>query len=359
MSTAYINRIGSAVPGNDIHAPFIAFARTLLTDDKPRAVFDRMAERSGIMHRYSDLRPGNLAAGQVDRDGFYTPGRFPGTAARMARYETQALALALRAVAMLDITAERERITHLVVASCTGFTAPGLDVQLGERLGLPAGVARTLIGFMGCSAAIPALRLAQQAVRSDPEARVLVINLELCTLHLQETGDIETMLSFLLFGDGCAAALVTADAGGIALRDFRAAVIPDSQDLITWQIGEAGFRMFLSGKVPGRIAQTLRQELARPEDGSLLRGEGTEAIDLWAVHGGGRTVLDAVEVGLGLDGRALRHSRAVLRDYGNMSSATVMFVLARMLADGMAGQRGFAMAFGPGMVVETFRFHVV
>jgi predicted naringenin-chalcone synthase len=216
-----------------------------------------------------------------------------------------------------------------------------------------------LIGFMGCSAAIPALRLAQQAVRSDPEARVLVINLELCTLHLQETGDIETMLSFLLFGDGCAAALVTADAGGIALRDFRAAVIPDSQDLITWQIGEAGFRMFLSGKVPGRIAQTLRQELARPEDGSLLRGEGTEAIDLWAVHGGGRTVLDAVEVGLGLDGRALRHSRAVLRDYGNMSSATVMFVLARMLADGMAGQRGFAMAFGPGMVVETFRFHVV
>jgi predicted naringenin-chalcone synthase len=359
MSTAYINRIGTAVPGNDIHAPFIAFARTLLTDDKLRAVFDRMAERSEIMHRYSDLRPGNLAAGQVDRDGFYTPGRFPGTAARMARYETQALALALRAVAMLDITAERERITHLVVASCTGFTAPGLDVQLGERLGLSAGVARTLIGFMGCSAAVPALRLAQQAVQSDPEARVLVINLELCTLHLQETRDIETVLSFLLFGDGCAAALVTADVGGIALRDFRAAVIPDSQDLITWQIGDAGFRMFLSGKVPGRIAQTLRQELARPEDGSLLRGDGTQATDLWAAHGGGRTVLDAVQVGLGLDGRALRHSRAVLRDYGNMSSATLMFVLARMLADGAAGQRGFAMAFGPGMVVETFRFHVV
>jgi predicted naringenin-chalcone synthase len=359
MSTAYINRIGTAVPNNDIHVPFIAFAQTLLTDGKLRAVFDRMAERSEIMHRYSDLRPGNLAAGQVDRDGFYTPGRFPGTAARMVRYETQALALALRAVAMLDITAERERITHLVVASCTGFTAPGLDVQLGERLGLSAGVARTLIGFMGCSAAIPALRLAQQAVRSDPEARVLVINVELCTLHLQETGDIETVLSFLLFGDGCAAALVTADACGIALRDFRAAVIPDSQDLITWQIGDTGFRMFLSGKVPGRIAQALRQELARPEDGSLLRGEGTQAIDLWAVHGGGRTVLDAVEVGLGLDGRALRHSRAVLRDYGNMSSATIMFVLAQMLADGTAGQRGFAMAFGPGMVAETFRFDVV
>ena len=361
MITAHINRIGTAVPANDIHAPFIAFARTLLTDDKLRAVFDRMAERSGIAHRYSSLRAGNVSAGEVDADGFYRRGRFPRTGARMVLYETQALELALRAVDALGIAAERQRITHLVVASCTGFTAPGLDLQLGERLGLRADVARTLVGFMGCSAAVPALRLAQQAVRSDASARVLVVNLELCSLHLQEVSDIETVLSFLLFGDGCAAALVTADATGIALRDFRAAVIPDSQDLITWQIGDEGFRMYLSGKVPGRIAGALRDELARAadDDAGLLRGEGTQAIGLWAVHGGGRTVLDAVEVGLGLDSSALRHSRAVLRDYGNMSSATVMFVLARMLAEGTAGERGFAMAFGPGMVAETFRFSLV
>ena len=359
MITAHINRIATAVPANDIHAPFIAFARTLLTDDKLRAVFDRMAERSGIAHRYSGLRAGNVAAGDVDADGFYRRGRFPRTGARMVLYETQALELALRAVDALGIAAERQRITHLVVASCTGFTAPGLDLQLGERLGLRADVARTLVGFMGCSAAVPALRLAQQAVRSDASARVLVVNLELCSLHLQEVSDIETVLSFLLFGDGCAAALVTADATGIALRDFRAAVIPDSQDLITWQIGDEGFRMYLSGKVPGRIAGALRDELAQAGEGGLLRGEGTQAIDLWAVHGGGRTVLDAVEVGLGLDAPALRHSRAVLRDYGNMSSATVMFVLARMLAEEIAGERGFAMAFGPGMVAETFRFSLV
>jgi predicted naringenin-chalcone synthase len=359
MITAHINRIGTVVPDNDIHAPFIAFARTLLTDDKRRAVFDRMAERSGIAHRFSALRAGNLQAGEVDADGFYRRGDFPGTNARMKLYETQALALALRAVARLGIDDERAHISHLIVASCTGFTAPGLDLQLGEKLGLRADISRTLVGFMGCSAAVPALRLAQQAVRSDPAARVLVINLELCSLHMQETDEIETVLSFLLFGDGCAAALVTAEPTGIALRDFRAAVIPDSQDLITWQIGDQGFRMFLSGKVPGRIAQALREELVSPGDTGLLRGEGTQAIDQWAIHGGGRTVLDAVEIGLGLEPTALRQSRAVLSDYGNMSSATVMFVLQRMLAEGATDDRGFAMAFGPGMVAETFRFQLV
>ncbi len=359
MTTAYINRIGTAVPAHDIHTPFIAFARTLLADAKPRAVFDRMAERSGIAHRFSVLRPGIIEAGEVDADGFYRRGDFPGTGARMALYEAEALNLAVRAVEALDMGHERDRITHLIVASCTGFTAPGLDLQLGQKLGLRQDVSRTLVGFMGCSAAVPALRLAQQAVRSDPSARVLVVNLELCSLHLQETDEIETVLSFLLFGDGCAAALVTADEGGIALTDFRNAVIPDSQDLITWQIGDQGFRMFLSGKVPGRIAGALRHEMLRNDDGGLLRGEGVGAVELWAVHGGGRTVLDAVEVGLGLEPAALCHSRAVLHDYGNMSSATVMFVLKRMMEAEPGRKRGFAMAFGPGMVAETFRFRLV
>ena len=356
MTTAYINRIGTAVPAYDIHAPFVAFARTLLTDEKRISVFDRMAERSGIARRYSAFCPGNLAAGEVDREGFYRRGQFPGTDARMRRYETDALSLAMKAVSALDLGGECQRITHLIVASCTGFTAPGLDLQLGEALGLSASLSRTLVGFMGCSAAVPALRLAQQAVLADPAARVLVVNLELSSLHLQETPDLETILSFLLFGDGGTAALVTADETGIALHDFRSAVIPDSQDLITWQIGDQGFRMFLSGKVPGRITQALRAERERADDGGLLRGQGTQATDLWAIHGGGRTVLDAVETGLELDSTALRHSRAILHDYGNMSSATVMFVLARMLAERNGAQRGFAMAFGPGMVAETFRF---
>ena len=344
---------------HDIHAPFVAFARTLLVGERDRRLFDRMAERAGIAHRYSIFPEGNLAAGEVDATGFYRRGEFPGTAARMARYRPEALELALRAVEAIDIGAERHRITHLIVASCTGFVAPGLDLLLAERLGLARDVERTIVGFMGCAAAVPALRLAHHAVRSDPAARVLVVTVELSTLHLQETDSLESVLSFLLFGDGAAAALVTAEPAGIALEDFRATVIPETKGLITWRIGDQGFDMFLSGDVPLRIAQALRQELAAGEDG-LLRGSQTADIALWAVHGGGRTVLDAVEAGLALDPAALRPSREVLHDYGNMSSATVMFVLHRMMraVPQSAAQPGIAIAFGPGMVAESFRFRL-
>ncbi len=366
MTTPHINRIGTAVPGQDVHLPFLAFARTLLADDRARTIFDRMAERSGIAHRYSNFRPGDLEAGEVDADGFYRRGAFPSTAARMRLYAPLAKALALRAIDALDLGGERHRITHVVAASCTGFTAPGLDLHIAQALDLPANVGRTLIGFMGCSAAVPALRVACDTVRADPAARVLVVNCELSTLHLQETSDLETVLSFMLFADGASAALVTADPAGLAIDDFRSVVLPGSADLITWHIGDQGFDMHLSGKVPGRIAAMLRAELegdgsgAGGGDGGLLRGEGTQAYDLWAVHAGGRTVLDAVEIGLSLDRHALRHSRAVLHDCGNMSSATVMFVLARIMAQvrgGGEGGRGLGMAFGPGMVAESFRFH--
>lgn len=356
---SFINRISTAVPPNDVHLAFLGFARTMLADERARTLFDRMAERSGIAHRYSYFRPGRLEAGEVDADGFYQRGRFPGTGARMRQYEPWALQLALAAVARLELGAAAvASITHLVVASCTGFSAPGLDLQLADRLGLDQGVARTIIGFMGCSAAVPALRTAHQIVASDPAARVLVVNCELSTLHLQETADLETVLSFMLFADGCAAALVTAEPVGIELLDFRAKTLPDSAGLITWHIGDQGFDMHLSGKVPGRIAQALRAELGEDGPGGLLRGHGTQAVDLWAVHAGGRTVLDAVEIGLGLPASALAQSRQVLRDHGNMSSATVMFVLAAMLAVPQPGARGLTMAFGPGVVAETFRFQM-
>lgn len=355
MTTAHINRIGTAVPDHDIHTDFVKLARTLLPDAKTRTVFDRMAERAGISHRYSYLRAGRLDAGEVDAVGFYQRGRFPSTAARMALYGPQALQLAREAAVQLgdDLRA----LTHLIVASCTGFTAPGLDLQLIGALGLRPDIERTIIGFMGCAAAVPALRTAHHIVRSDPRARVLVLNLELSTLHLQETADLEKVLSFLLFGDGASAVLVTSEPHGIALDEFRAVVIPDSEGLITWHIGDQGFDMYLSGQVPARIMRALKEELTTPNADGVLRGRTLADIDLWAVHAGGRTVLDAVEAGLQLDPHALDASRAVLNDYGNMSSATVMFVLQRLLQTAATG-RGMAMAFGPGMVAETFRFRL-
>jgi len=354
MTTAYVNRIGTANPPHDVHDAFVALGRGMLVNDKARVMFDRLVSRAAIDHRWSHFQPGVPGAEDVDSTGFYRRGAFPTTGARMKVYARDAVALALAAVADAGITAE-DGITHLIAVSCTGFTAPGLDQLIAERLGLGGALERTMIGFMGCYAGVPALRAARHIVRSDPQARVLIVNVELCSLHMQEVSDLETVLTFLLFGDGATAALVTAEPHGLALHDFRSATLPDTQDLITWSIGDQGFDMHLSGQVPGRIATALRAEADRNDPDGLMRGDDPRDIALWAVHAGGRTVLDGVEQGLRLAADALDYSRGVLRDVGNMSSATLMFVLARILAGESAG-RGIAMAFGPGLAAETFRF---
>jgi predicted naringenin-chalcone synthase len=267
----------------------------------------------------------------------------------MARFESDALTLAMQGIAALNIEHHRDRISHLIVASCTGFSAPGLDFQIMRAAGLADTVERSIIGFMGCFAAVNALKLARHIVRSEPEAVVLVVNLELSSLHLQEAfQEIPKMLSFLLFGDGASACLVSAEPVGLAMDRFRAAVIPRSEALITWHIRDSGFEMHLSGQVPGRIRRWL------PVHGPALLGNRRP--ELWAVHAGGRSILDAVQQALALPPEALRYSRGVLRAFGNMSSATLIFVLDRILSDPDARGDGIAMAFGPGLTVETFAF---
>jgi predicted naringenin-chalcone synthase len=207
---------------------------------------------------------------------------------------------------------------------------------------------------MGCYAAINALKSARHIVRSEPGARVLVLNLELCSLHFQETSELEQVLSFLVFADGCAASLVSAESMGLAIDSFLALNIPATGHLITWRIGELGFDMHLSGQVPGEIGGALRQL-----GGQVTHGRDPLDIDLWAVHPGGRSVLDAVEKGLALPVDALSASRSVLTQFGNMSSATVMFVLHEIMQRAQSGQRGCAMSFGPGLTAETMLFHAV
>ena len=248
--------------------------------------------------------------------------------------------------------AERAGVTHVLITTCTGLYAPGLDFEAVEHLGLRPDVERTVIGFMGCYAAINGLKTARHILRSEPSSRILMVNLELCTLHLQETSDLEQVLSFLVFADGCAASLLSTEPTGFALDSFRAILIPDTRELITWKIGGIGFDMLLSGQVPGAIGKALERtgtEIVAP-----IRKED---IHLWAVHPGGKSVLDSVERGLSLPPNALNCSREVLDRYGNMSSATVMFVLERLLAEAQPGQQGCAMAFGPGLTAETMLFH--
>lgn len=350
---AFVNAVGTAVPDHDIHRSFLEWAERRV-DGRELAIFRRMAGRSGITRRWSVLPECETDGRPTFGGGFYGEAS-PSTATRMRVYAKAAPALALQAIAELDRQTSVQDATHLVVASCTGFVAPGIDQIIASRLGLHPDVERTLVGFMGCYAAVAALRAAYHIVRSEPGARVLVVTVELSTLHLQYTDDVEELLAMMQFGDGAAAALVSAEPKGIRLSRPFAAAIPGSEGLIRWTIGDTGFSMHLSGAVAGHIATALQDPSVRY---GIFGRIFTDEIDTWAVHAGGRSILDAVQRALDLPDDALQASRAVLSAYGNMSSSTLMFVLAGLL--GLPDRRrGLALAFGPGLAAEGFHFERV
>lgn len=352
MTCAYINQVATAVPEFEVHSHFENFARQMVRE-RHRPLIERMIQRSGIDTRYAVIEPRShgTSNSQLDAAGLFKRGAFPTTGDRMAIYDREAVGLAARAVAGLGDAIGG--ITHIVVTSCTGFAAPGVDLQLLEMLGLPLTTKRTIVGFMGCYAAINGLRIADDAVRADPSARVLLVSVELCSLHLQETDDLETLLSFMIFADGAAAALITAEPDGLELTGFRTALMPAARDLITWHIGDQGFDMRLSGEVPKALADAL------PGAVDDLTDHATDTIDLWAIHPGGRSILDACDRALQEISPDLDPSRTVLRQYGNMSSPSVLFVVAEIMARSPPpGAAGLGMAFGPGLTAEGFTFAV-
>ena len=264
---------------------------------------------------------------------------------------------------------EASDVTHVVTVSCTGFYAPGPDYALVRELGLSPRTQRYHLGFMGCYAAFPALRAARDFCRSDARAVVLVVCVELCSLHLQASDDPDTIVASSVFSDGAAAAVVTgrevAGSPGAAVLDldaFETTLTAVGEGDMAWTIGDHGFEMVLSRYVPAIIGEHIHGALA-PLLGAdpVLVGRPAAAVDLWAVHPGGRSILDKVQQALSLSDAQLEASRATLAEHGNMSSATVLFVLRRLLhadppADtpaGPAGQRVCAMAFGPGLTVES------
>ena len=353
--SVFVNQIATAVPRCDMHQRFLAFAPQLAPAQAK--VFNRMAGRAQIDHRFSVLTP-HEDNHLLDSDGFYTLGHFPTTQARMQAYQRYAFPLAQQALDDLQTHLQTQwgplnQVTHMVLTSCTGFYAPGLDMEILTHYGLKPQTQRTIIGFMGCYAAVNALKCAYHIVRSDPSAKVLVLNIELCTLHLADTHDLETLLCFLLFADGCAASVVSAEPIGIKLNRFYADVLPDSADQITWLVGNSGFDMTLSGQVPATLGRHLPPRLS-----ALLDGAAVDQVMHWAIHPGGRSVLDGVEQALGLPDEALAASRQVLRQFGNMSSPTLMFVLKALQARKQPGP-GCAMAFGPGIAVESLLFDLL
>ena len=355
-----LRAIGTATPESSVAQDLAAEALARVSADpeaarKARVLGrrSRIARRSSVLGTLDALTP--LGKRLLDPD--CEP---PRTSERMEEYARLAPALA-RAAATAAFARDRVvgpgDVTHVIVVSCTGFLAPGLDVLLARDLGIPARAGRTLVGFQGCHAALSALRLAEAIARADDRAAVLACCVELCTLHLQRAATDDAILAGTLFADGAAAAIV----GGAALRPpveqapLRIArtatrLVPDTLGGMAWRVGDTGFEMGLSAYVPdllGHDAKPALQEMLGLRDaeiGSLF----------WAVHPGGAAILDALERALGLPAPALSPSRDVLARHGNMSSATVLFVLEEILRRGGRGP-GIALAFGPGLTIEACR----
>jgi predicted naringenin-chalcone synthase len=275
----------------------------------------------------------------------------PTTRDRMQHYEWYAgpLALAAARKALLSATVAAERITHLITVSCTGFHAPGVDCELIEGLGLQRGIHRTHVGFMGCHGALNALRVAHAFAGADPTAHVLLCAVELCSLHFCYRWDPSRVIANALFADGAAAVVGVAGSGHWRLTANGSFVFPGCADAMTWLIGDHGFEMALSKKVPSLIAANLRPWLAEWLLGHDLR---LDDVGSWAIHPGGPKILSAVAEALGLTPEATRDSREVLRDYGNMSSPTVLFILER-LRERRAKLPCVALGFGPGLTAEV------
>jgi predicted naringenin-chalcone synthase len=289
----------------------------------------------------------------IDVGAFY--GHARSTGERMAAYRPLATALGAEALgATLAACVDGGPPTDLLTISCTGYSAPGLEIEVARALGLPGDVRRLAIGHMGCYGALVGLRQAMALARAQQASRVAVLSVELTSLHFAATADLEVLTSFALFGDAAAAALIgmVGDGGGPALVDAYCMADYASADQMSWTIGDHGFVMGLSPRVPVTLRRHVSAAVAR-----LLTPHGLERGDVahWIIHPGGPSILQAVQGKLELSDAQMQPNWEVLAEYGNCSSATVLLILDRLLREGRArpGDWGVMMAFGPGLTLET------
>ena len=361
---AYLHDIQTVTPEQAYPQTFLAERmKTALGGERfTERLLDRVYRQSGIETRHSVLTdaddPENALLFQTDGSM-----ASPGTRARNEVYTREAKELfykaACRSLRASDLNPDA--VTHVITVSCTGFFAPGPDLELVKRLNLKPSVMRFHVGFMGCYAAFPALKMAKAFVEADPEAVVLVASVELCTLHLKNRTDPDNLIAASVFADGGAAAMVSAKRPeqGYNLEHFYSSLVTEGETDMAWTVGDEGFDMVLSSYVP-KLLEANIEDAAKP----LFAAAGItkEDIGSWAIHPGGRAILDKVERGLALSKDALNVSRDVLRHYGNMSSATILFVLEKMLfaptktltkTATETPRHVYAAAFGPGLTVES------
>lgn len=351
--------IGTAVPPfahqQDAILPFMQHIYALTEEDRRKLRF--LYHQSGIQTRYSVISDYSRPAREWK---FYPPTEnldpFPSLEQRMRWYHQYAAPLSLDAIRRcLAGKINPREVTHLITVSCTGMSAPGLDLELMELIDLPKTVFRTSINFMGCYAALHALKIADAFCRTDAAAKVLIVCTELCTLHFQQEPTTDNITSSLLFGDGSAAALVVGDTHkgkGVKIDEFYSEIVTKGKKDMSWELSSTGFQMVLSSYVPDLIEEDFAALVKRALNKSNNR---QEAITHWCIHPGGRKILESIHKSLQFTNGHLDLSYEVLKEYGNMSSPTILFVLERIMdrLDYTQPNKIFGAAFGPGLTMET------
>src|SRR5262245_55041027 len=363
--TLAILGIGTAVPGDSVtQQEGQQIARWVCCHNSEQAAWlPHIYENSGIDKRHMCLGRAILRdvldETQTSKSVFLprnrSDDRGPTTSQRLELYRTAAPALAIQASAevLKQSGLQPDEITHLVTVSCTGFNAPGVDVAVIKALDLPATTQRTHVGYMGCHGALNGLRVAKAFSDADASARVLLCAVELCSVHYHYGWDPQRVIANALFADGAAAIVAGPDsiAPGPAWRlaASGSCLIPDSEQAMSWTIGDHGFEMTLSKQVPSLIAKHLRPWLTQWLAVCSVR---LEDVASWAIHPGGPRILDAAVESLGLDHLAAKPSRDVFAAYGNMSSPTVLFILDELRRSN-APRPCVALGFGPGLNAEA------
>lgn len=372
----YLHALATAVPPASYSAAWASELMQRHVSGRPatRRIIRSLYRNSGIEKRHSvvdDWGQAPATTGTRTEPLFFGPDGArlptPGTEARNRVYTREARGLFERVARdLVDTTPgfAAADVTHVITLSCTGFFAPGPDIHVVRALGLPGSTQRYHVGFMGCYAAFQGLKMAEAFCRADPDAVVLVLSVELCTVHLQFNDDTDDLLAGALFADGAAGALVSArppegagDRPVLEFGGFHADLAVEGEDDMAWTVGDQGFKMRLSTYVPAIIEANLALVVQTVLDRA---GIEVDQVAWWAIHPGGRAILDRVQATLELADPQLAASREVLRDYGNMSSATILFVLKALLdrGDARPDDAVFAMAFGPGLTLESGLFRL-
>ncbi len=357
---SYLWKIATAVPDN-VHRneDFVAFYCAATGDDSlAQRKIKAVAHRSGIAQRHSVLKDFSISPEEFEffpKNASLFPS--PSLTERMAIYKKEALHLAAKSITQLEnFEAIKSNITHIITVTCTGLFAPGLDIELMELLDLSPSTHRSSVNFMGCNAAVLALKQAHYICNAEPHSLVLVVCVELCTLHFQAAFDDDYIISNQLFADGSAAVLVGSNPESnndksLKINHFTSLVIHEGRNEMAWQLSENGFKMNLTSYVSlliNKYMPTLVQQLKE----RVL--QGIENVH-WAVHPGGKRILDDFTKTMSIEKNALAPSYQTLNDFGNMSSPTVLFVLKNLLENQTIEEKDAVVvaAFGPGLNIET------